>query len=778
MDSDEYGGWQEPPRGRREPARYDPEAEYERALRERAAGRDAGDWTADQAWPADPAAYPNADPYRSENGYQAGNWPGEPDPYGRSDPRRAATDPQGSLTDPHASLTDPRASLTDPRGSFTDSGGSRPDPRAAGYDPQGAGYPRSDPRSADHDPRGTDYDSRGAGYGTRDPGYDARGADYGLRDAGSGPRDARLDPRGAGSGPQDARLDPRGAGYYDEPPYAVRGDYAAPPAPRDPAGYGQDAYSPPYDTPSYPDQAGYGSRGRYDGREPYGDPAPPAEPDTFGGRDAYREQPGYGTGGFEADNSYRQAPEPIQPDYDSYGRPARPGPMPAYGDDDAYDQVEGDQGWQAPGGRTSASDGRGGEYGRPASRRDRRAPAYQQEDVGHDGPPGGSRMSGADMDADDGRHDGFFSGYGGTNDAHDGGGSGGRGPRRKRGSGRAAGMIALIVVVVLLCGAGGVAYHFYSKYKSSHASYSGNGYGSVTVTVPAGATAVSLAPELVAKGVIASSDTFVSYVDTSKDPTGLQPGEFRLHEHMGNAQAWALLLDPKSSLDSTVTIPDGLPATQILKLLANKSGIPLSKFQAAIKDTSALGLPAWAKGNPEGFLYPDTYDIVPGSTTALQILQEAVQQFNKETSQLNLATAAHTAEFTELQVITEASLLEGEVGPKYYKDVARTLDNRLSIRMPLQLDSTVSYATGVYSYNLSTAQLHFPSPYNTFLHTDLPPGPINSPDAEAIQAVLHPAPSSDSWIYFCTVNKAGLTNFTTSYSTFQQWQIEAQHNGV
>ena len=339
-------------------------------------------------------------------------------------------------------------------------------------------------------------------------------------------------------------------------------------------------------------------------------------------------------------------------------------------------------------------------------------------------------------------------------------------------------MIALIVVVVLLCGAGGVAYHFYSKYKSAHASYSGNGYGTVTVTVPAGATAVTLAPELVRKGVIASSDTFVSYVDTSNDPTGLQPGEFRLHEHMGNAQAWAMLLNPKSAVDSTVTIPDGLPVTLILKKLASSSGIPLSKFQAAIKDTSALGLPSWAKGNPEGFLYPDTYDIVPGSTTALQILQEAVHQFNQEVVQLHLASAAKTAEFTELQVITEASLLEGEVGPKYYKDVARTLDNRLAIKMPLQLDSTVSYATGDYTYNLSTAQLHFPSPYNTFLHADLPPGPINSPSLAAIKAVLHPASSSNDWTYFITVNKSGLTEFTNSYTQFVNWSNEAKQNGV
>jgi uncharacterized YceG family protein len=752
MGSDEYGGWQEPPRSRREPAHYDPEAEYERALRERAAGRDAGDWTADQAWPADPGTYRAADPYGPEGGYQASDWPGEQDPYGRSDPRRAATDPQGALTDPHAAGPDPRNGAAyygqppyEPRGDYP----SQP----------GRGDYPSQPGARDYpsQPGRGDYPSQpGRGDYPSQPGR----ADYPSQ---PGRADYPSQPGARGGYPSQ----PGAGGDYPSQP--GRGGYPGQPAPRAGAGYGQDAYGQPYGSPSYP---------AYPGQEPYGEPAPP-EPDTLGGPAAYREQAGYGAGSNGAGDTYQQRPGAYPPDYDSYGAPARSGPMPAYGGGDAYDHVEDGPGWQAQGDRTSASRGRDGEYGR-ASRPDRRASAYQQEDLGHDGPLGGSTMSGRDMDADDGRHDGFFAGYGGSDEDHYGGGGGG-GPRRgRRGRGRAAGMIALIVVVVLLCGAGGVAYHFYSKYKSAHASYSGNGYGTVTVTVPAGATAVTLAPELVRKGVIASSDTFVSYVDTSNDPTGLQPGEFRLHEHMGNAQAWAMLLNPKSAVDSTVTIPDGLPVTLILKKLASSSGIPLSKFQAAIKDTSALGLPSWAKGNPEGFLYPDTYDIVPGSTTALQILQQAVHQFNVEIdpSNLNLAPAAKTAEFTELQVITEASLLEGEVGPKYYADVARTLDNRLAISMPLQLDSTISFITGDYSYTLSAAQRNTPSPYNTFLHTDLPPGPINSPDAAAIQAVLHPAPTSDNWTYFITVNKAGLTKFTNSYSTFLGWSNEATRNGV
>ena len=379
------------------------------------------------------------------------------------------------------------------------------------------------------------------------------------------------------------------------------------------------------------------------------------------------------------------------------------------------------------------------------------------------------------MDADDDRHSGFFAGYASNDDDHYGSQ---RKPRRGRGRGRAAGMIALIIVVVLLGGLGLTGYHFYSQYKNAHKSYSGAGTGSVEVVVQPGATAVSIAPELVRRGVIAAVDPFVAYVNTSKNPTGLQPGEFELHKQMGNPQAWAMLTDSKNRVNSTVTIPDGLRYSKILPLLAKKSHLPLSDFQTAIKETSKLGLPSWASGNPEGFLYPDTYDVVPGSTTALEILQMAVHQFNVEIGQVNLAATAQKDQFTELQVITEASLLEGEVGPKYYADVARTIDNRLKIGMKLQLDSTVAYATGHYTYNLSAKDRQFPSPYNTFLHADLPPGPIDSPSLAAIKAVLHPASSSNDWTYFITVNKSGLTEFTNSYTQFVNWSNEAKQNGV
>jgi uncharacterized YceG family protein len=650
---DDYGGWQDSPRGRRR--RPDPDGDYDRGPGH--GSRDVREWPEDQAWGTGPGGQAPADPYGGQQGYDR-DWTGEQDPYGR-------TDPGGS-------------------GYY----GGQP------YDPQGD-YPSQPPLPED---------------------------DY---------------------------------------PGPAPGDYPGPPPARGPYGYGQDDYEQAYgDRQSYPGQAGYAGRAPYDSQELYNGRAAFGEPGAYGGQDGYPAAGGYEPGAYPADTGYREGQAGYGQSYDDYGATARSGPMPAYTGDDQPS-------WQAAG----DTRGRVTDYDR-GSRRDRRASAYEQQQVGQNGPLGGSRRSGRSMDADDDRHRGFFAGYASNDDDHYGGG------KPRKGRGRAAGMIALIVVVVLVAGLGLTGYHFYSEYKAAHASYTGNGFGTVDVIVPQGATAVSIAPNLKKLGVIAAVDPFVAYVNSSKNPTGLRPGEFRLHKHMGNAQAWAMLTNAKNAVNSTVTIPDGLRYTKILPLLAKESHLPLSDFQAAIKETSQLGLPSWANGNPEGFLYPATYDIVPGSTTALDILQTAVHQFNIEIAQVNLAATARKDQFTELQVITGASLLEGEVGPRYYADVARTIDNRLKIGMRLQLDSTISYATGDYGFNLSQSELNVNSPYNTFKHADLPPGPINSPGLAAIKAFLHPASPSNDWTYFVTINKKGLTLFTDSKTQFDIWSRLAKKNGV
>jgi UPF0755 protein len=473
-------------------------------------------------------------------------------------------------------------------------------------------------------------------------------------------------------------------------------------------------------------------------------------------------------------------PRGVDDPYQRGRDPYEPATGPGYGGQDDYaaagygqDDYGGQDRYGSSGGYQAGGYQTGGGYDQPDERY-----AYAGDRAGGQDEPGRTRRSTArPVDPDDARHEGFFSGFGNHDD--DLGGRRSRKDRGDRGERKShVGLIALGIVIVIFLGIAGVGYKYYSEYQQRHSSYTGSGFGTVKITVKPGDTPDSIAGELLKLQVIKSIDPWAAYV---ANKTGLQPGEYKLHEHMSPAAAWALLVNPKDRVSSTVTIPPGLRVSKILPLLAKDSGIPLSQFNTAIsKDVAQLGLPSWANGNPEGFLFPDTYDITPGSTTALQILQMAVKQFNIETTQINLAAAANKAQFTELQVITEASLLEAEVGPTYFADVARVIDNRLNMspQMDLQLDSTIAYATDDYSYNFTQAQLDVNSPYNTFTNAGLPPGPIDSPDLQAIDAVLAPAASSNDWLYFVTINKSGTTEFTDSNSVFQQLSAEAKANGV
>ena len=343
------------------------------------------------------------------------------------------------------------------------------------------------------------------------------------------------------------------------------------------------------------------------------------------------------------------------------------------------------------------------------------------------------------------------------------GGHGSRGGRPKRRASRVlAPLLAVVLLVVLGVGGFAVFKHFQSK------DFSGSGTGQVTVQVLKGDTATSLAPRLVKLGVVASANSFVSAAKANSNPAGLEPGFFRLHLHMNSALAYQLLLNPSSRIQTVVTIPEGLRLSQVMsKLESAHSSISAADFAAALKNTNALGLPPYANGNPEGFLFPATYTITPGMT-ALQVLQKMVARFKQEAASINLPAAAKKGNLTENQVITVASILMAEGGnPKYYPQIAEVIYNRLNQGMDLQLDSTVNYALHTFKIGLTAAELRTPSPYNTFIHRDLPPGPIDAPGDTAIKAALHPA--HGNLLFFVTVNlKTGLTEFATNPTRFAQ----------
>jgi UPF0755 protein len=150
-------------------------------------------------------------------------------------------------------------------------------------------------------------------------------------------------------------------------------------------------------------------------------------------------------------------------------------------------------------------------------------------------------------------------------------------------------------------------------------------------------------------------------------------------------------------------------------------------------------------------------------------------RFNKEAQSVNLPAVAAHDHISEGDAIIVASLIQAEGRrPQDLPKIARVIYNRLNDKMKLQLDTTVLYARHSRAADVTIAQTQDTrSPYNTYLHLGLPPGPIDSPGDAAIQAALHPAPISDNWTYFLTVNpNTGLTKFTNSFTVFQQYEQE------
>jgi UPF0755 protein len=305
----------------------------------------------------------------------------------------------------------------------------------------------------------------------------------------------------------------------------------------------------------------------------------------------------------------------------------------------------------------------------------------------------------------------------------------------------------------------GGAYAF-SLYQSKYhpADYATAGTGQAIVQVQSGQTATAVGERLVTLGVVASVRAFELAAEHSTDSNGLEPGFYRLHKQMKASLAFALLLNPAARIQDTVTIPEGLRVSQIETTLAAKTGIPVADYQRALASPGALGLPSYAGNNPEGYLWPATYEVQPNAT-ATTVLQAMVNRFNQEAVSINLTTAATQAHLSPGQLITMASLLQAEGGRiSDYPKIERVILNRLAANMPLQFDSTVFYGLHQFGTAATDQQIAIETPYNTYKNKGLPPGPIDSPGNAAIEAALHPAPGN--WLYFVARN--GVTTFSNT----------------
>ncbi len=222
-----------------------------------------------------------------------------------------------------------------------------------------------------------------------------------------------------------------------------------------------------------------------------------------------------------------------------------------------------------------------------------------------------------------------------------------------------------------------------------------------------------------------------------------------------------------------VLIPEGENRRQIAER-ARAAGLTGSYLKASerspLLDPAHYGAP---DGTPdlEGFLFPATYEIYRGSS-ASRLADEQLTAFRENFGPAEIARA-RALHITPYQLLIVASMVEREaLVPADRPKIAAVIYNRLRLGMPLGIDATIYYllelreGIGTYTGELTEADLHIDSPYNTRIHTGLPPTPISNPGVASIQAAAHPAHVPYLY-YVLAADGCGEHVFTSALATFE-----------
>ncbi len=306
--------------------------------------------------------------------------------------------------------------------------------------------------------------------------------------------------------------------------------------------------------------------------------------------------------------------------------------------------------------------------------------------------------------------------------------------------------------------------------------YAGPGTGEVIFVIDPGQTVSSIGAELEEQGVVASAEAFVDAAAADDRSTGIQAGTYLLKKEMKSSDVVAILVDPSQVVTTSIAIPEGFTVDQIVARLADKTEFGAKQFRKVLADPASIGLPDYAGGNPEGYLFPATYTFSPADKPK-DMLAKMVARYEQALGDNNIeAIGASLGEgYTPEQIMTVASLVEAEGRGDDMPKIARAIYNRLELPSGggtngyLQIDAAVLYALKTRDVSKLVAPLSdvVDSPYNTYRYAGLPPGPVGSPGEAAIQAALNPA--EGDWVYWITVDCAGTTMFSSTLSEHNQY---------
>jgi UPF0755 protein len=291
--------------------------------------------------------------------------------------------------------------------------------------------------------------------------------------------------------------------------------------------------------------------------------------------------------------------------------------------------------------------------------------------------------------------------------------------------------------------------------------FEGPGEGEVVVRIESGDDGLVVTQKLLDAGVVRDFDSFYRHLIDNN--AVFYPGSFIMKLQMSNKAALEVLSSASNAMTYKVTIPEGYRAAQIFDELSTITGIPASEFRSVAEDLASFGIPKKAK-TIEGYLFPATYSF-DTQATAKDILAAMVSRMKQELERLDVKEKDWHSTLTLASIVQREAKLE----PDFYK-VSRVFANRIAIGMKLETDPTISYSySGKDMSEVSRAE-QIKHGYNTYLIEGLPPGPIASPGALALEATLNPV--EGDWLFFVTINlESGETKFSRTLAEHESYVV-------
>lgn len=282
-------------------------------------------------------------------------------------------------------------------------------------------------------------------------------------------------------------------------------------------------------------------------------------------------------------------------------------------------------------------------------------------------------------------------------------------------------------------------------------------YVSQTVLIPPGAGTRQIASILKFYQIIDHSLYFVLIAKLKGVASSLKAGEYKFNNRMSIEEILDRL-NKGETITYSFTIPEGYNLKEIAGRLQTEGFASSKRFLSLCYDRDFISSLRLNVESLEGYLFPDTYQVVRG-TSEEDIIRAMFDRF-KEITDPYQSKIKETGVSLHAVIIL-ASLIEKEVQREEEKPlISAVFHNRLKKDMPLESCVTVLYALGYHKYSLTYDDLKIESPYNTYLHRGLPPGPICSPGRTSIEAALNPAPISH--LYF-VAQENGSHQFSKTY---------------